>query len=254
MDLLQDQHAIVTGGSRGIGAAVATRLAGAGARVTVMGRDEAALRAVAATLGDHGHAEVVDVASPDAIDSAFARARERFGPVRILVNNAGQVETMTVAKTANETWDRVLAVNLTATFLCSRNVLADMQKARAGRIVNVASTAALRGYAYVASYAAAKHGVLGFTRSLALEVATQGITVNAVCPGYVDTDIVRQGIAKVVAATGRPEAEARSIFTSHNPQRRLLEAGEVASAVLWLCGPEARGVNGAAISISGGEV
>ena len=254
MSMLQDQHAVVTGGSRGIGAAIAAVLAGAGARVTVVGRDVAALTEVAASLGAAGQAEVADVADAGAVAAALARARARFGPVRILVNNAGQVETMPVAKMPQETWERLLAVNLTGTFLCSKEVLADMLAAKGGRIVNVASTAALRGYAYVAAYVAAKHGVVGFTRSLALEVATQGITVNAVCPGYTDTDIVRQGIAKVVAATGRPEREARAIFTGHNPQRRLIDAGEVAAAVLWLCSPEARGVNGASIPISGGEV
>lgn len=254
MSMLKDQHAIVTGGSRGIGAAIAAALAGAGANVTVVGRDAAALAAVAGSLGGQGHAEVADVGDAAGIAAAFARARERFGPVRILVNNAGQVETMPVARMPQATWERLLAVNLTGTFLCSQNVLPDMLAAKAGRIVNIASTAALRGYAYVAAYAAAKHGVVGLTRSLALEVATQRITVNAVCPGYTDTDIVRQGIAKVVAATGRPESEARAVFTGHNPQRRLIDAAEVAAAVLWLCSPEARGVNGATIPISGGEV
>ncbi len=251
---LQGRHAIVTGGSRGIGAAIAAALSAAGAYVTVVGRDEPALRAVAASLASPAHVEVADVADPPAVGAAFARARQRFGAVHILVNNAGQVETMPVAKMTLDVWEQHLRVNLTGTFVCVKDVLPEMLAAHAGRIVNVASTAALRGYAMVAAYAAAKHGVLGFTRSLALEVAAQGVTVNAVCPGYVDTDIVRQGIAKVVATTGRTQAEALAYFANQNPQRRLLEPAEVAGAVLWLCGDEARGVNGAAIPISGGEI
>lgn len=251
---LQDQHAIVTGGSRGIGAAVAAALSAAGARVTIVGRDAAALKSVAASLASAAHPEVGDVGDAGSIAEAFARARQRFGPVRILVNNAGQVETMSVAKMPLDVWEHHLRINLTGTFICCKDVLPEMIAAGAGRIVNVASTAALRGYAFVAAYAAAKHGVLGLTRSLALEVAKQGITVNAVCPGYVDTDIVRQGIAKVVATTGRSEAEALAFFTRQNPQDRLIAPDEVASAVLWLCGPGARGVNGASIPVSGGEL
>lgn len=253
-EMLRDQHAIVTGGSRGIGAAIATALSAAGARVTIVGRDLRALREVAASAPGEAAAEVADVADAAAVSAAFARARKRFGAVRVLVNNAGQVETAPVSRITLELWENLLRVNLTGTFVCCQNVLPDMRAAGAGRIVNMASTAALRGYPYVAAYAAAKHGVVGFTRSLALEVAAQGITVNALCPGYADTDIVRRGVEKIMAATGRAESEARSVFTGHNPQRRLIEVDEVAAAVLWLCGAGARGVNGAAIPISGGEV
>lgn len=250
---LAGRHAVVTGATRGIGAVIAQALVVAGARVTLMGRDAATLSGVAADLGLQAHAVTVDVADAASIQQAFAAARERFGPVSILVNNAGQAATAPVSKLTLDEWQRLLAVNLTGTFLCAQQVLPDMLAAHSGRIVNIASTAALRGYAYVSAYAAAKHGVLGFTRSLALEVATQGITVNAVCPGFTDTAIVRDGIAQVMAKTGRKESEVRAIFTGSNPQRRLIQPEEVASSVLWLVSEGAKGVNGAAISISGGE-
>jgi len=153
-----------------------------------------------------------------------------------------------------DVWHRMLAVNLTGTMLCSQAALADMVDAAYGRVVNIASTAALRGFRYGTAYAASKHGVLGLTRSLALEVADRGITVNAVCPGYVETDMMGQAIDNVMARTGRTREEARAYFASQNPQQRVVQPGEVAEAVLWLCGDGAAGVNGAAIPISGGDV
>ncbi len=250
----QGRHAVVTGAARGIGAAIARALAGAGARVTLLGRNDAALASLAATLAGETCCVTADVSDADAVRAAFAKARERFGPVGILVNNAGQAETAAFGKLTLELWHRMLAVNLTGTMLCSQAALPDMLAARAGRIVNIASTAALAGFKYGAAYAASKHGVLGLTRSLALEVADRGITVNAVCPGYVETDMMSAAIDNVVARTGKSREEARAYFASQNPQGRVVQPEEVASAVMWLVSEGAAGVNGAAIPISGGEI
>lgn len=250
------RHAVVTGASRGIGAAIARRLAADGHRLTLLGRDLPALQALAATLPAASQANTVacDVADAIQVATAFEAARARLGPVQILVNNAGQAATAPLQRTDDALWARMLAVNLTGTFLCTRSALPDLLAAGTGRIVNVASTAGQRGYAYCSAYAAAKHGVIGLTRSLALEVATQGITVNAVCPGFADTDIVADGIANIVQRTGRTEAEARAEFTRHNPQGRLVMPTEVAALVAWLCSDDAASVHGQSLSVSGGEV
>jgi NAD(P)-dependent dehydrogenase (short-subunit alcohol dehydrogenase family) len=252
--VIAGQHAVVTGAARGIGAAIARALSDAGARVTLMGRGEQALASLAATLRGETCCVPVDVSDEAAVTHAFARGRERLGPVSILVNNAGQAQTAPLTRMTLDVWNRMLAVNLTGTMLCSQAVLADMLGAGYGRIVNIASTAALRGFRYGTAYAASKHGVVGLTRSLALEVADRGITVNAVCPGYVETDMMDQAIDNVMQRTGRSREEARAYFASQNPQGRVVQPQEVADAVLWLCGDGARGVNGAAIPISGGEV
>jgi len=248
------RHAVVTGAARGIGAAIASALIGAGARVTLLGRDAQRLASLAATLQGETCCVAADVSDPAEVTRAFAEARGRLGPIAILVNNAGQAETAPFGRMSLDVWHRMLAVNLTGTMLCSQAALADMVDAAYGRVVNIASTAALRGFRYGTAYAASKHGVLGLTRSLALEVADRGITVNAVCPGYVETDMMGHAIDNVMARTGRTREEARAYFASQNPQQRVVQPGEVAEAVLWLCGDGAAGVNGAAIPISGGDV
>ncbi|MDB5859676.1 MAG: putative beta-hydroxyacyl-CoA dehydrogenase [Ramlibacter sp.] len=252
--MLQGRHALVTGAARGIGAAVARTLAAEGATLTLLGRNERALLALAAELpGNHG-ITVADISDAQQVGAAFERARAERGALHILVNNAGQAESAPLSRTSLELWQRMLAVNLTGTFLCCQAALPQMLAGGGGRIVNIASTAAQRGYAYVSAYVAAKHGVLGLTRSLALEVARKGITVNAVCPGYTETDILRQSVANVVAKTGRSEQEALAEFASGNPQQRIVRPQEVADAVRWLCGDGASAITGQAISVSGGEV
>ena len=256
MASLQGRHAVITGAARGIGAAIAERLAAEGAVLTLLGRNLDTLQALAAQLPASAQALPVacDITSADSVAQAFAAARAAAGPVAILVNNAGQAESVPFHRMDAAHWQRMLAVNLTGTFTCTQAALPDLLAAGAGRIVNVASTAGLRGYAYVAAYAAAKHGVIGLTRSLALELAAKGITVNAVCPGYTDTDIVRDSVARVASKTGRSTAEAQAEFVRGNPQGRLVSPAEVADTVAWLGGDGAAAVTGQSISVSGGEV
>jgi NAD(P)-dependent dehydrogenase (short-subunit alcohol dehydrogenase family) len=251
---LLGKHALVTGGARGIGAAIARQLLDAGARVSLLGRGESALAATVSDLGGDVAGFIADVADGDSVRRAFGQARARFGAIDILVNNAGQAVSAPFLKTDDAVWQQMLAVNLTGTFLCTREALPDMLAAKWGRIVNVASTAGLTGYGYVAAYCAAKHGVIGMTRSLALEVATKGVTVNAVCPGYTETDIVKEAVANIVAKTGRSEEQARAELAAANPQKRMVQPIEVASTVLWLCLPASAAMNGQAIAVAGGEI
>lgn len=255
---LEGLHAVVTGGGSGIGAAIAQALIADGARLTLMGRRLDRLEAQRDRLDVHGGPDVAlqacDVGDERSVQAAFAAAVAASGPIDVLVNNAGQVETAPLARTSLDTWQRLLNVNLTGSFLCSREVLPGMSERRFGRIVNVASTAALKGYAYVAAYCAAKHGVLGLTRALALEMARKGVTVNAVCPGYTETDIVASAIDTIVAKTGRSAEAARAELASVNPQGRLIDPAEVAAAVAWLARRDSASITGQAIAVAGGEV
>jgi NAD(P)-dependent dehydrogenase (short-subunit alcohol dehydrogenase family) len=250
---LDGRHAVVTGGGRGIGAAIATALAAEGAKLTLMGRNQAQLQDKAAMLA-MAQAIRCDVTNELDVGAAFAEARQTFGPVAILINNAGAADSAPLTRTSLELFRRMLDVNLIGTFLCSRAALPDMLEAHFGRIVNVASIAGLKGAAYVSAYCAAKHGVIGLTRALALETATKGITVNAVCPSYTDTDMVRDAIANIAQKTGRSAAEAEAELVRKNPQGRLIQPEEVAATVLWLCAPGSHAITGQAIAVAGGEV
>ncbi|MEP6992346.1 MAG: SDR family NAD(P)-dependent oxidoreductase [bacterium] len=254
---LQDTHAIVTGGSRGIGAAIATSLAQRGASLTLMSRTLGDLRAHAVEVERFGgmvQAIECRVDDEESVAKAFAQAAERLGPAGILVNNAGTAKSATYMATTREMWDTMIGVNLTGTYLCTRQVLPDMLEARDGRIVNVASTAGLRGYKTMAAYCASKHGVIGLTRALAQETAKHGITVNAVCPGYTDTDLTDTAISNVMSAMDKTPEEARAMLVRIIPRGVMTTPAEVAAAVAWLCAPESRAVTGIALPVAGGEV
>ncbi|MCA0177878.1 MAG: SDR family oxidoreductase [Proteobacteria bacterium] len=244
-------HALVTGGGTGIGAAIAEALLRGGAQVTLAARDATRLEAQAAQWLGLGSVRTVALDVTD--EAAVARVFAAVGPLDILVNNAGAVSTAPLPRITPAEWRRMLDVNLTGTFLCTQAALPGMAQRGFGRVVNVASTAALKGYAYVAAYCAAKHGVLGLTRALALEYARRGVTVNAVCPGYTDTAITDAAVAQITAKTGRSADDAVAALASANPQQRLVQPAEVADAVLHLCGRGASAVNGVALAVSGGE-
>lgn len=240
MSALKGQHAVVTGGGRGLGAAIAAALTAEGATVTAMGRT---------------HGIRCDVGDPASIERAFAEARAASGPVRILVNNAGQSLAAAFGETSLDAWQQLLDVNLTGTFLCTQQVLPSMIAAGNGRIVNIASTTGVRGYAMAAAYCASKHGVVGMTRALALEVARAGVTVNALCPGYIEgTSMFDAAMDNVMRATGRAADDVRAMLAKGSPQGTLTTPQEVADAVVWLCSADAAGVNGKAIMIPGREV
>lgn len=252
---LDGRHALVTGAGSGIGAAIARALAAAGARVSVGGRRPEPLGETLAALGDRAAvAAAMDVTDAASVAAALARVEAAAGPVDILVNNAGRAHSAPFEKTSREAWDDMIAVNLTGVFVVTRAVLPGMVARRSGRVINVASTAGLAGYAYVAAYVAAKHGVVGLTRALALEVARKGVTVNAVCPGFTETPLIEEAVSTISAKTGRSAEEARAELAKVNPMGRLVTPEEVADAVLWLASPGASAINGQAIAIAGGEV
>ena len=257
------RHALVTGAGSGIGAAVALALARAGYRLTLCGRSQDKLQAQAESLRSAVPDAALlivpmDVADALSVQAAVAQAQARFGPVHTLVNNAGQAHSAPFGRTDAALWQQMLDVNLSGTFHVTQAVLPGMLEAaaqgEAGRIVNIASTAGLQGYAYVSAYVAAKHGVVGLTKALALELARKNITVNALCPGYTETEIVQDAVRNIVAKTGQSEAQARQALADSNPQQRLVQPDEVAQGVLWLCAPGSGAINGQAIAIDGGEL
>jgi NAD(P)-dependent dehydrogenase (short-subunit alcohol dehydrogenase family) len=247
------QHALVTGGSRGIGRAVAAALAAAGACVTVLGRSEGPLREVVAAA-EAMQCAVADVTDPAALSQALDAVVKAHGPIEILVNNAGSVESGPFAKLDPAVFNAMWNVHVMGAVHATRAVLPGMVDRGFGRVVNIASTAGLKGYAYVSAYCAAKHALVGLTKSLALETATRGVTVNAVCPGYTDTELVRQSLARVALKTGRPEGEVLAEYVSDTPIGRLVRPEEIAAAVLYLCSPEAGAITGTTLAIAGGEL
>ncbi|TQV75735.1 SDR family NAD(P)-dependent oxidoreductase [Denitrobaculum tricleocarpae] len=253
MTQLAGKHALVTGGGTGVGAAIARRLAAAGAKITLAGRRREPLEATAAEIPGAAMVQA-DVTDEAAVREMFEAARAAQGPVDILVANAGAAESVALKNTSLDQWERMLSVNLTGSFLCAREALADMLESDQGRVVFVSSTAGLKGYPYVAAYCAAKHGVVGLTRAMASELAKTGITVNAVCPGFTETPLLADSIAKIVEKTGRSEEDARKSLAASNPQGRFVQPEEVAESVVWLCASGSGSVTGQAISISGGEV
>ncbi len=254
---LEGQHAIVTGGSRGIGAAIATALAARGASITLMARTLGDLQTHAATLQQLGSpVQVVECSVDDeaSVERAFGRAESGFGHAAILVNNAGTARSAKFVATSRDMWDQMIGVNLTGTFLCTARVVPSMVAAGNGRIVNIASTAGLRGYKTMTAYCAAKHGVIGLTRALALETAKAGVTVNAVCPGYTDTELTDSAVANIVNAFGKTPAEARAMLVGIIPRGVMTTPDEVAAAVAWLCAPSSGAITGIALPVAGGEV
>lgn len=254
---LTGKHAIITGGNRGIGAAIAAVLAEAHATLTIMGRDTARLNETANDIGALYKVIVTaiecDVSDEDSVTRAFRTAHETHGPAFVLVNNAGQAAGAPLAETSLGLWQSLIAVNLTGTFLCTKQVLADMTAAGQGRIINIASTAGLKGAARTSAYTASKHGVVGFTRALAMETARTGITVNAVCPSYTDTEMTNRTIDAVAARKQTTKTEAQQLIERTVPIGRLIKPAEVAAVVLYLCSPHAAAITGQAIAVDGGE-
>ena len=256
---LSGHHAVVTGGGTGIGAASALALARLGARLTLFGRREDVLGRQAQAICDAVdgvmvvRVQALDVTDADKVRGAFESARQD-APITILVNNAGAAESAPFEKTGLDLVERMLAVNLKAAFLCTQAVLPAMLKAKYGRVINIASTAGLTGYPYITAYVAAKHALVGLTRALALETAKRGVTVNAVCPGFTDTDLVARSVETIVAKTGRSAEAARAELAKTNPMGRLVAPEEVASAVAYLALSSASAITGQAIVIAGGEV
>jgi NAD(P)-dependent dehydrogenase (short-subunit alcohol dehydrogenase family) len=250
--MIAGRHALVTGGGSGVGRAIALAFAGAGIDVTICGRRETALAEVAGD-SDRIFGIAADVTDEASMASLYEKAEAARGPIDIVVANAGMSGSAPAQRTSLSDWQRAIDVNLTGAFLTVKPALAGMAARKTGHIIFVASTAGLKGYPYVAAYVAAKHGVVGLMRALAVETAKSGVTVNAVCPGFVETEMLEGAVQRIVEKTGRSAEDARTSLASTNPQGRFIQPEEVAAAVLWLCGDAARSITGQTISISGGE-
>ncbi len=251
MSDLSGKHALVTGGGTGIGAAIALALAEAGAKVTIAGRRLEPLERQCAK-NSLISSVTADVSDPVSVTSMFTRAREKHGPVDIVIANAGIGKAAPIAKTDLAMWNETMNVNLTGTFLTLKEAAAGMNDLKWGRMITIASTAGLMGSPYISAYSASKHGVVGLTRSLAMELAGSGITVNAVCPGFTETDMVKTSVANIMEKTGKDEKFARKALADTNPLGRIIQPDEVAAAVLWLVGPGSDAITGQSISVCGG--
>ncbi len=252
MATLRGKTALVTGGGRGIGAAIARKLAAEGASVIVCGRNQVALEAVAAEMG--GTAMVVDLSDRASTDAFLTRLASECPPIDILINNAGIALSAPLHKCSDEMWDRMMEINATAGFRLIRALVPGMITRPYGRVVNVASNAGVSGYGYTAAYCASKHAVVGFTRALAIDLAKTSVTINAVCPGWVDTDMVAEAVERIASKTSRSDEEARSSLANMTPQGRIIDPAEVAHLVASLCAVEARAIHGQALVIDGGQV
>ena len=246
--ILAGKRALITGGGRGIGAAIARALAGAGASVVVCGRTKASIDAVASELG--GTALELDLMDR----AATVRALQDIGRVDVLVNNAGAAESASLERTTDELWDRIMELDATAPFRVTRALVPAMVKAGWGRVINIASNAGVSGYGYTAAYCAAKHAMVGITRALAIDLGRTGVTINALCPGWVETQMSEEAVARIAAKTGRSVEEARASLEGMSPQRRMIEPDEVAHAMVMLCADSARGIHGQTIVIDGGAI
>ncbi len=246
-------HIVITGGGRGIGAAIADMLDTPETKMTLMGRSNETLQSKCGELSN-AQGITVDVCDEQSVIRAFDRARDNFGPVNILINNAGAAHGALLHRTETEQWRHMLDVNLSGVFYCCKEVVADMLESDWGRIINIASIAGLAGAPYISAYCAAKHGVIGLTRALALEVARKNITVNAVCPGYTRTDLLEEAISNIMSKTTFNRDEAEEQLKNMNPQHRFIEPIEIATTVAWLCRPGSESVNGQAITLDGGGI